>query len=74
MIEFTGAIRLRMGSTYIEMTEQSANPAAPGLNRCRLFVRDNGSGKTQLCVRFNTGAVQTRPDRATQGGKDPSPE
>jgi hypothetical protein len=35
-----------------------ANPAAPLANRARLFVRDNGAGKTQLCVRFRTGAVQ----------------
>jgi hypothetical protein len=35
-----------------------ANPAAPLANRARLFVRDNGSGKTQLCVRFHTGSVR----------------
>jgi hypothetical protein len=35
-----------------------ATPAAPLANRARLFVRDNGAGKTQLCVRFHTGAVQ----------------
>jgi archaellum biogenesis ATPase FlaH len=23
-----------------------------------LFAKDNGSGKTQLCVRFSSGAVQ----------------
>jgi hypothetical protein len=33
-------------------------PAAPLANRARLFVRDNGAGKTQLCVRFHTGSVQ----------------
>jgi len=35
-----------------------ATPAAPGANRARLFVRDNGAGKTQLCVRFPTGSVK----------------
>ena len=35
-----------------------ANPALPIANRARLFVRDNGAGKTQLCVRFHTGGVQ----------------
>ena len=35
-----------------------ATPAAPITNRARLFVRDNGSGKTQLCVRFHTGSVR----------------
>jgi hypothetical protein len=43
---------------YIEMLERSADPAAPGVNRGRLFLKDNGAGKTQLCIRFNTGATQ----------------
>jgi hypothetical protein len=43
-------------SRYHEMKEISV-PAAPGANKARLFVRDNGSGKSQLCVRFNTGGV-----------------
>lgn len=46
------------GTGYIEMREQSADPAAPVANQARIFFRDNGSGKTQLCVRFNTGAIQ----------------
>jgi hypothetical protein len=37
-----------------EMTEPGAGPANTG----RLFYKDNGSGKTQLCVRFATGATQ----------------
>ena len=44
-------------NAFYEMTEIST-PAAPITNRARLFVKDNGLGKTQLCVRFNTGAVQ----------------
>jgi len=44
-------------SQFVEMGEM-ATPAAPGGNRARLFVRDNGVGKTQLCVRFPTGAVK----------------
>jgi hypothetical protein len=43
--------------TYFDFNE-IADPAAPDANVGRLFVRDNGSGKTQLCVRFPTGAVQ----------------
>ena len=35
-----------------------SDPAAPEASNLRLFARDNGSGKTQLCVRFPTGAVQ----------------
>ena len=42
---------------WYEMGEIST-PGAPIANRARLFVRDNGLGKTQLCVLFPTGAVQ----------------
>jgi hypothetical protein len=35
-----------------------ADPAAAAVNQARLYARDNGAGKTQLCVRFPTGAVQ----------------
>ena len=42
---------------HIEIKEM-ADPPAPAANAARLFVRDNGSSKTQLCVRFATGAVQ----------------
>lgn len=45
------------GLDYAEMDE-IADPAAPAANKGRLFCRDNGSGKTQLCIRFNSGAVQ----------------
>jgi len=41
----------------LEMLEQS-DPPAPGTNRGKVYVRDNGAGKSQLCVRFNSGAVQ----------------
>lgn len=59
VIEFTGALRMRVGECYFEMTEQAGgDPAAPGANRGRLYVKDNGAGKSQLCVRFPTGAVQ----------------
>jgi hypothetical protein len=43
-------------SSFMEMSE-TTTPPAPVANRARLFVRDNGSGKSQLCVRFHTGAV-----------------
>jgi hypothetical protein len=42
---------------YHELVE-IATPAAPPANDARLFIRDNLSGKTQLCVRFDTGAVK----------------
>ena len=41
----------------IEFKEMTA-PSAGGSNTARLFCRDNGSGKSQLCVIFATGAVQ----------------
>lgn len=47
------------GGSYIQGLEQSADPAAPAANGWRLFGKDNGSGKTLLCVRFASGAVQT---------------
>jgi hypothetical protein len=43
-------------SQFVEIAEMTT-PAAPGGARARLFVRDN-AGKTQLCVRFPTGAVK----------------
>ncbi len=41
---------------YLDITEISA-PAAPSNTHGRLFCRDN-AGKTELCVRFATGAIQ----------------
>lgn len=41
----------------VSFTEMTA-PAAPAANKAVLFCRDNGSGKTQLCARFPTGAIQ----------------
>lgn len=58
----TGAPVLVTGSgggvgPYLELAEIAA-PAAPAANTGRLFFQDNGAGKTQLAVRFPTGAVQ----------------
>ncbi len=44
-------------SSYVEMDEITA-PSAPAGNQARLYCIDNGLGKTQLCVRFSSGAVQ----------------
>ena len=41
---------------YYELAEITT-PNAPAANQARLFLRDSG-GKTQLCVRFSSGAVQ----------------
>lgn len=45
------------GGAGIQFTEMTA-PAAGAANTARLFCRDNGSGKSQLCVIFATGAIQ----------------
>ena len=42
---------------FIDITEQPAPPAPPP-KTARFFVRAAGAGKTQLCVRFPTGAVR----------------
>jgi hypothetical protein len=45
------------GLGYIYGKEMS-DPAAPATNQGVLYFRDNGSGKTELVVRFPTGAIQ----------------
>jgi hypothetical protein len=42
---------------FMESSEIT-DPTAPSANRARIYCKDNGSGKTQLVVRFPTGAVQ----------------
>jgi len=44
-------------SGYLELNEMT-EPAAGAADTARLFLKDNGSGKTQLCVRFSSGATQ----------------
>lgn len=51
---FTG----RVFTTSFYELQEIADPAAPAANQARLFVRDNGASKSQLCVRFASGAVQ----------------
>jgi hypothetical protein len=45
------------GNNSLILSEQ-ADIAAPAANGAVVYARDNGSGKTQLVVRFNTGAIQ----------------
>lgn len=55
-----GVLKVTDGSTgggALAFQEQTA-PSAPAADNCVLFAQDNGSGKTQLCVRFPTGSVQ----------------
>lgn len=59
LVDAAGAETFTVDDTgVIEMAEQAADPAAPATGTARLFCRDNGSGKTQVCVRFPTGAIQ----------------
>lgn len=48
---------LDMTAKYIEFNEMTA-PGNGDANTARLYAVDNGSGKTQLCVVFRSGAVQ----------------
>jgi len=52
-----GSITQITNGKHFEFLER-ADPAAGPVNTGRLYVRDNGAGKTQLCIIFNTGAVQ----------------
>jgi hypothetical protein len=55
---YAGYFSGKVYSTQFYELSEIGTPAAPAANRARLFVKDNGAGKTQLCVRFHTGAVQ----------------
>lgn len=50
--EINGAFVLRM------LGEVSVVPGNPAANQGRMFLQDNGGGKTQLMIRFGTGAAQ----------------
>ncbi len=54
-VTFTGTVV--MGANFHELTEMAA-PGAGAANTARIFAQDNGGGKTQLMVIFNTGAAQ----------------
>jgi hypothetical protein len=51
-----------LGAGAIEFDEMTA-PGGGAVNTARLYAVDNGAGKTQLAVVFNTGAVQTADGR-----------
>jgi hypothetical protein len=42
----------------LQMQEMAAAPAAPAADGVRIYAKDDGGGKTQLCARFATGAEQ----------------
>lgn len=45
-------------TTFMEFTGVGSDPAAGNASTGRLYTRGNGSGKTQLVIRFPTGAIQ----------------
>lgn len=53
----TNATELYLTSGHLQL-KQIPNPPAPVLNHARLYVRDNGLGKIQLCVRFPNGTIR----------------
>jgi len=56
-VSFTGNVNISSAlktTSYIDI-EVIEIPSNPDNNTARLFVKDNGSGKTQLCVIFPTG-------------------
>jgi hypothetical protein len=42
-------------SSYFDVAELTTDPSAPAENMARIYTKDNGLGKTRLCVRFHTG-------------------
>lgn len=54
----TGKQTLIHANGYLELTEVAGDPTNAPADKARLFVRDNGNGKTQVCVRFPSGATQ----------------
>jgi hypothetical protein len=47
-----------IGVTSMFQFTEVSEPAAPAANKGTLFMQDNGAGKSQLCVRFNSGVSQ----------------
>jgi hypothetical protein len=57
-IDTSGDLALKGAGAYVEFLENGTNdPAAPAANKCRLYVKDDGAGKTNLVALFNTGAA-----------------
>lgn len=50
---------VQAGNAGWVLREAVTAPVAPPANAATIFARDSGSGKTQIAVRFATGAVQT---------------
>ena len=57
LVTTTAPDQVAVGGRHFEIFEV-IEPNAPAADGARLYVKDNGSGKSQLCIRFATGAVQ----------------
>ena len=59
---FFGRVRVTKYEDLVETNDPGAPPGYPPMSSdgatVRFFARDNGSGKSQLCVRFKSGTVQ----------------
>jgi hypothetical protein len=54
---FAGVFQGKVSISRFVDLDEIPTPGAPAADTARLFVRDDGSGKTQVCVRFNGGQV-----------------
>lgn len=52
----SAADQLAIGPRHVEIGEVTA-PTAPAADKARLYIEDDGTGKTRLMVRFATGAA-----------------
>jgi hypothetical protein len=48
----------RLRTSWGVFIDRNSDPVHPNTNQARLFARDNGLGKTQLCVEFPGGDIQ----------------
>jgi parallel beta-helix repeat protein len=56
-VDASGNMRFPEGG-YIELSKREGDPEIPLPNTARLYLRDDGGGRAQLCARFASGAVQ----------------
>ena len=54
----TNLIMSGVGANGFIEQQEITDPSAPVANIARIYTRDNGGGKTQVVVRFATGAIQ----------------
>lgn len=50
--------RSNRGGAFLTGTTVASDPAPPAPNGWKLYAKDNGTGKTQLCAEFSSGSPQ----------------